>query len=96
MGWIGADEGPERCPPLPEEEPGRAEMLYYATCINARLGGDASLAHLLPLQPSRAQVVAACRDGILLWCAENLSLVLSIHILRVCCLSDIGGIGPGL
>ena len=42
-------------------------MQYYATCINHRLRSDASLAHVLPLEPSSAQLVCACRDGILLW-----------------------------
>ena len=65
---CAADDGPERLPPLPEEEPGRAEMQYQATCINAWLGGDAELLHVLPLQPSRAQLASACRDGILMWC----------------------------
>jgi hypothetical protein len=42
-------------------------MQYYATFINARLHGDEALLHVLPLQPTPAQVVSACRDGILLW-----------------------------
>ena len=46
-------------------------MQYYATCINARLAGDVALLHVLPLQPSRAQIVSACRDGILLWSARS-------------------------
>ena len=57
----------ERLLPLPCEDPGRKEMHYYATCINHRLGSDATLAHVLPLGPSPAQVASACRDGILLW-----------------------------
>jgi hypothetical protein len=57
----------ERLPALPVEEPGRTEMQYFATCINARLRDDESLASILPLQPSAAHVISACKDGILLW-----------------------------
>ena len=57
----------ERLPPLPCKDPGRKEMHYYAICINHRLGSDAALAHVLPLEPSPAQIASACRDGILLW-----------------------------
>jgi hypothetical protein len=42
-------------------------MQYYATCINHRLRSDDSLAHVLPMEPGSAQLVRACRDGILLW-----------------------------
>ena len=48
-------------------------MQHYAACINARLCGDPALAHVLPLQPCTAQVAAACRDGILLWCVLHVA-----------------------
>lgn len=58
---------PERTPPIAVEEPGRTEMQYYATCINARLHSDDALQGVLPLQGTPAQLIAACKNGILLW-----------------------------
>lgn len=66
-GDHAGDLVPERAPPIDAEEPGRTEMQYYATCINARLHGDGVLEGVLPLQPTAAALIAACRDGILLW-----------------------------
>ncbi len=61
---------PERASPEDVQEPGRTEMQYYATCINARLHGDEALQGVLPLQPTAAHLISACRDGIMLWCAN--------------------------
>ncbi|KAK9901251.1 hypothetical protein WJX75_002456 [Coccomyxa subellipsoidea] len=65
-GDHAGDLVPERAPPIDADEPGRTEMQYYATCINARLHGDGVLEGVLPLQPTAAALIAACRDGILL------------------------------
>ena len=66
-GDNAADLIPDRAAPIEVQEPGRTEMQYYATCINARLQGDDVLHGVLPLQPTAAALIAACRDGILLW-----------------------------
>ncbi|BDA45443.1 Fimbrin-2 [Coccomyxa sp. Obi] len=65
-GDSGTELIPERALPEDVQEPGRTEMQYYATCINARLHGDEALQGVLPLQPTAAHLISACKDGIML------------------------------
>jgi hypothetical protein len=78
--------------PLTPAEPGRSEREYYATYINAQLAGDPELTDRLPLTVGdREQLVAACRDGVLLWCVTGPKFTSEKGPILVTCLSCCAG-----